>query len=268
MGRFILKVHYVLTAPFAIYFILSSKRIDPAYRMGFFKKLWLGFRMFRNKLRIQTGSTFKAHLAMALKILETPPEVAGDILECGTWKGGSAANLSLVCRIVGRKLKIYDSFEGLPEGDSRDREASHYKKGDYVGQLDEVKANIGRCGAIECCEFIQGWFDNTLPGLKTPVLLAFLDVDLESSLHTCVKYIWPKLTERGFMFIDEAVTTSYCALFYSEKWWRTYLDRVPPGLIGAGTGLPLWVNTTSGRTMSATITHCSTPAPAPIPERI
>jgi hypothetical protein len=176
---------------------------------------------------------------MALRILETPAEIPGDILECGTWKGGCAANLSLVCRIAGRKLKIFDSFEGLPESDPRDREAKHYQRGEYCGSLEEVRSNIQRYGALECCEFIKGWFSETLPSLKSPVLLAFLDVDLEASLDTCVRYIWPNLVDQGSIYMDEVVSVDYCALFYSEKWWRKHFNRTPPGLIGAGTGLPL-----------------------------
>jgi len=194
--------------------------------------------MFYNNLRVP-GSSYKAHLAMALKIFETPPDIPGDVIECGTWKGGSAVNLSLVCKIVGRKLKIYDSFEGLPEGEKNDREAKHYKKGDFLGIIDEVRSNITRYGAIECCEFIKGWYKETLPTLDSPVLLVFIDVDLEASLHTCVKYIWPKLVDQGYLFTDECVGTDYVALFYSEKWWSKYFSRTPPGLIGAGTGLPL-----------------------------
>jgi hypothetical protein len=239
MQRFLLKVHYVLTMPIAIYFILGSTKIHPAYRMGWFRKFWLGWRMFRNKLSVQTGTSYKAHLAMALKILEAPPEVEGDILECGTWKGGSAVNLSLVCKITNRKLRIFDSFEGLPEGEEGDREAPGYEAGEYLGTLPEVKANLKKYGAIECCEFVQGWFKDTLPDLDRPVLLAFFDVDLEASLSTCVRYVWPHLVERGYIFTDECVHTNYVALFYSEKWWRRNFDRVPPGLIGAGTGLPL-----------------------------
>ena len=237
--RFFLKAHYVLTVPVSILFILNSAHIHPAYRMTGLRKLALGWRMFLNTIRVRTGTSYKSHLAMALKILETAPDVPGDVVECGTWKGGSACNLSLVCRIAGRKLKIFDSFEGLPAAVAGDREASQYQTGDYCGPLDEVKANLTRYGAIETCEFVQGWFKDTLPQLRSPVLLAFLDVDLEASLHTCVRYLWPNLTERGYIFIDECVGVDYCALFFSERYWRTYFDRTPPGLIGAGTGLPL-----------------------------
>ena len=239
LSKMIHYIHVVLTMPISIVFLLDSKTIHPSYRMSLFRKFQLGLTMFLNNIRIQSGSTYKAHMAMALKILETPPEIPGDVIECGTWKGGSAANLSLVCRIAGRKLKIYDSFEGLPEGQPGDREAKHYKKGDYTGTLDEVKRNITKYGAIECCEFIKGWFKDTLPQLHSPVLLAFLDVDLEDSLDTCVRHIWPTLVDSGFIFIDECASTDYVALFYSEKWWKTNFNRLPPGLIGAGTGLCL-----------------------------
>ena len=175
---------------------------------------------------------------MALKIFETPPDVVGDVIECGTWQGGSAVNLSLVCKIAGRKLIIYDSFEGLPEGKTEDRQG-FYGTGDYCGSLGDVKRNIERYGAIEVCEFVKGWFDETLPQMGRPVVLAFIDVDLELSLETCVRYIWPNLTEKGYIFIDEYVGLDYCSIFWSEEYWKRYFDRKPPGLIGSGVGLPL-----------------------------
>ncbi len=234
-----MKVWYVLSLPFAIAIILGSSRIHPAYRVGWFRRTMLGARMFWNKLRVPTGTNYKAHLAMALKILEIPPEVEGDVVECGCWKGGSSANLSLVCRLVGRRLLIYDSFEGLPEAKPGDREGAGYSAGDYRGSEDEVRANIARCGAIDSCEFVKGWFEETLPGSSGPVVLVFLDVDLEDSLDTCVKHLWPRLVDGGYLFTDECVALDYVALFWSERWWRENFDRTPPGLIGAGTGLPL-----------------------------
>src|SRR3989338_4031114 len=239
---FWMKVNYLISMPASIMFILNSKSIHPSYKMNFLKKLFIGLKMFRNSIMIKTGTSYKAHLVMALKLLEISPEIKGDVIECGCWKGGSSANLSLICRIVGRKLRIYDSFEGLPEGKEGDREAKAYKKGDYSGALEEVKSNIKKYGAIEQCEFIKGWFNKTLPELKSknPIVLAFIDVDLEDSLNTCVKYIWPYLTPKGYLFTDECVGTDYVALFYSEKWWKKQFNKNPPGLIGAGTGLVLF----------------------------
>ena len=234
-----MKLNYLFSVPIAIFFILNSTQIDQAYRMSLMRKVRLGVRMFLNTLRVKTGTSFKAHLAMALKILETSPDVPGDIIECGTWKGGCAANLSLVCKIVGRRLVIFDSFQGLPEGDPNDREAKYYQPGDFCGTLEEVKSTISKYGEIEVCEFVEGWFSDTLPRLSSPILLAFVDVDLEASLDTCIRYIWPNLVEGGYIFIDECQGTDYCALFYSEKYWDKYFGIKPPGMIGAGMGLAL-----------------------------
>lgn len=237
--HWLVALYYLLTMPISIVFILKSRRIHPAYKLTAWKKFRLGMRFFRNSIRIPTGTSYKTHLAMALKLFEMPPEVSGDVVECGTWKGGSAANLSLACRIVGRKLKVFDSFEGLPEGDALDREAKHYKRGEWAGTLEEVRSNIEKYGASECCEYVRGWFKDTLPSLRSPVVLAFVDVDLEASLDTCVRYLYPNLTATGYVFIDEVWTLDYCALFYSERWWRENFGRTPPGLIGAGLGLAL-----------------------------
>ena len=86
---------------------------------------------------------------------------------------------------------------------------------------------------------MPGWFHETLPHETSPVALAFVDVDLEDSLATCVKHLWPRLVPGGHLFTDEALDTSYISLFFSERWWKENLDTTPPGLIGGGTGLGL-----------------------------
>jgi hypothetical protein len=136
-------------------------------------------------------------------------------------------------------FKICDSFEGLPESQSNDRQGPLYKKGEYCGTLEEVKASIQRCGAIECCEFVKGWSQDTLQHLNTPVLSALLDVDLEASLETCVRHIWRNLTDKGCIFIDEYIDLDYCSLFWSEKYWMANFQRTLPGLGGAGVVLPI-----------------------------
>lgn len=239
MYKLIKYFHYILQVPISTLFILNSKKIHPSYKLNFIKKLFLGVRFFINTIFIKTYTSYKTHLVMALKIFETPPETEGFILECGTFKGGCAANLSLVAKMTNRKLLVYDSFEGLPEIIQTDREGKNYNKGDFLGSLDEVQNNISKYGKIDNVEFVKGWFENTLPNLNNKILLAFIDVDLEASLDVCIKNIWPNLIEKGYVFMDEVVGTDYLALFYSERFWKENFNRHPPGLIGAGTGLPL-----------------------------
>jgi O-methyltransferase len=236
--RFARRWYERLSLPLAVLFLLGSPRIHASYAMTWPKRFTLGRRVYRNTKQISTLTSYRAHLAMAAKLLEMPPDVKGVVVECGCYLGGATANLSLVCDIVGRELIVYDSFEGLPPATEGDRYAKPEAEGFLRADLDAVKDNVQRWGVIDRCTFRKGWFEDTLPNHTEPVVLAFLDVDFQASLHTCVLELWPHLVARGYVFIDEYVFNDYCALFFSERWWRTYLDTSPPGLLGAGTGVP------------------------------
>jgi len=228
-----------LSLPLVVIFLFFNRRIHPAYGMTWGKKFRLGWQMYRNTRRVFTGTSYQAHLAMAMKLLQIPPKVDGVVVECGCYLGGSTANLSLVCDIIGRDLVVYDSFEGLPPPEPDDKYATDQTEGFLQADLEQVQDNVRRLGVIERCTFRKGWFKDTLPDHDQPIVACFLDVDYQASLHDCVLNLWPHLVEKGYVFIDEYVFTDYCALFYSERYWSTYFDRPPPGLIGAGSGIGL-----------------------------
>jgi O-methyltransferase len=229
-----------VTDPAAAFFILSSPRVHPAYRMTVARKAKLAWRMRRTTRKVVTGSSWRAHLAMAAKLLEIPPEVEGVVVECGAFQGGSTANLSLVCDIVGRDLIVYDSFEGLPPPTPGDRIANVWGTGMWAGSLDAVQRHVRRYGAIDRCTFRKGWFADTLPQHTERVVLCYLDVDYQASLHDCLTNLWPKLVDdKGYLFVDDYPLLELCALFWSETYWKRYFDSAPPGLIGSGSGVAL-----------------------------
>lgn len=237
--HWLLRCHDLLTLPFAIGFLLSSPRIDPAYGLTRWKRFRLGLRMYRNTKRMWTGISYRAHLAMAVKLFEVPASQKGVVVECGCFRGGTTANLSLACEAVGRELYVYDSFEGLPPAAEGDQLANPAGAGFLSASLDQVKAHVTAHGAVDRCTFVQGWFEDTLPHHRPPIVLMFLDVDYQASLRDCILNLWPKLVRRGYCFIDEYVYNDFCALFWSERFWATHFDRTPPGLMGSGTGVSL-----------------------------
>jgi O-methyltransferase len=227
----------LVTFPSTMFYLLFDPRIHPAYRLTWPRKIRLAYRMWRTTREVFTGTSYKAHLAMAVKLLEIPPEVEGAVVECGCYLGGSTANLSLACDAVGRELIVYDSFEGLPPPTANDKYAKDEATGFLRAELDAVRENVRRFGAVDRCSFRKGWFSDTLSQHTEAVVLAFLDVDYQASLDDCIRNLWPHLTDRGYVFIDEYVLTDYCALFWSERYWKTHFDTTPPGLIGAGSGV-------------------------------
>jgi Macrocin-O-methyltransferase (TylF) len=242
LAKFLREAYEFLTSPLAILLLTHSKKVHPGYGMTWRKRIVLGFRFWRNHSRVRSGTSWRAHLIMAMKLLQIPPKVVGDVVECGCWKGGATVNLSLICKITGRKLKVYDSFEGLPPPVAGDTIAQRtFKKGFipgiFGGSLQEVTDNVKAYGAIDVCEFHKGWFENTLPHHEGDIVLMFLDVDFYSSLHDCLLNLWPSVVNKGFVFLDEYLNIPYCAVFYSEKYWDKYFSSAPPGLVGTGTGV-------------------------------
>jgi len=222
--------------PFATYFLLSSNRFHPAYALTWRKKIALARRLHRNWRRLPTGVSYKGHLAMAAKLFEIGPGVEGVVVECGCWVGGTTTNLSIICDLVGRDLVVYDSFAGLPAPEAADAMQPDVE-GAFRGDLETVRENVRRYGVIERCSFRKGWFRDTLPGHTEPIALCLVDVDLKSSMHDCLVNLWPHLVAQGYLFFDEYVLLDRCAIFFSERFWRDYLDTDPPGLIGAGAGV-------------------------------
>mgnify|MGYP000191489680 CR=1 FL=1 len=217
------------------------------YGVGVADKLVLAGKMLRNNRAIPTGSSFVEHLVMATEVLSTPSEVEGAIVECGAYKGGSTANLSLVAGLCDRDLVVFDCFEGMP--DPGDADAEHllvaservhtYEENSWSASLREAVDNIERYGDASAVSIRPGYFEETMPAFDEPVALAFLDVGLRSSAETAVRELWPLLGDDRYLFTHEAKHMEIAGLFFEREWWREHLDADPPGLVGAGSGLGL-----------------------------
>ena len=71
----------------------------------------------------------------------------------------------------------------------------------YAGTLDEVRGNVTRYGKVDVCSFHPGFFSESMADFDTTCVLAFIDVDLRSSIEDCVRAIWPRLADGGTIFI-------------------------------------------------------------------
>ena len=138
-----------------------------------------------------------------------------------------------------------DSFQGLPdEGEKRHVGLhtgvyGHYQQGMFAGSEAEVRNNIALHGLLDPCEFLPGYFEDSLAQLKRPVAFAFLDVDLEQSTRDCLRYLWPLLVDGGFVYADDAGDLDVVKTYFDDPWWQAQLGQPAPGFVGSGCGLPL-----------------------------
>ncbi|MBM4105294.1 MAG: hypothetical protein FJ257_03180 [Phycisphaerae bacterium] len=237
-----------------LYRPLMDPRVGEEYGITTRQKRDLLRQMGATQRHVVSATGLGEQLSLVARILSLPRSMAGDVIECGCFKGSSTIALSLACRLVGRRLVVCDSFEGLPPPTSDDVEhvsLAHgrfetYAAGEYAGALEEVKENLRRFGAIEACSFVKGYFENSLPGIEGRFAMAFLDVDLHESLKTCLLHLWPRLEFGAYLFTHEATQLAYVQRFFDEAWWRTHFGHGAPGLIGAGCGIQIGIDGGSG----------------------
>lgn len=139
--------------------------------------------------------------------------IAGDLVECGVWKGGSAGMMALAHRATAdpprRTLHLFDSFEGLPEpsAEKDGAKAARYT-GDCIGTLDENRRLLEqRLGyPAELLHYHAGWFEQTVPAAAPglgPIALLRLDGDWYDSTRICLEHLYPKLVRGGVMVVDD-----------------------------------------------------------------
>ena len=139
------------------------------------------------------------------QIFEIPADRPGCVVEAGCFKGGSTAKLSIAAAEAGRRVVVFDSFEGLPENDEPHEntifgDSADFHAGNYAGRLSEVADNVQRWGELAVCELVPGWFENTMPAFREPVAVGFIDVDLAASTRTCLEHLYPLLISGGVLF--------------------------------------------------------------------
>lgn len=269
--RYVSPVFSLLRSLPSIRSFLTSREVGADYGIGFTAKLGLLARFYLNTRRIETLSDFREHMELAAAVLRVPRSAEGSVVECGCYVGGSTANLSLVCAMTGRKLIICDSFEGLPEPAQYDRwhhaiHAEHtdvYYKGRFAASRETVQRNISRFGDIGACEFHAGYYGETMPGLREPVVMAFLDVDLIDSLKPCLTGLWPNLQAGCRIYTHEARNLALISVYFDQAWWRQNLNEDAPGFVGSGVGLPLGIHSNWGSELGYASKPRQTPILAP-----
>lgn len=185
-------------------------------------------------------------LAFLRAMFLLPTSLHGCIVECGCFKGGGTAKLSLAAKLARRELVVFDSFEGIPENDETHRSniwggRVSFLRGDYCGSLEEVQSNVREFGEIEACKFVKGMFQDTLPTFGDPVAAAYLDVDLASSTETCLRYLWPLLAPGGILFSQDGHLPLVLEVLTDEGLWREQVGTAKPTIHGLGKKKLIWM---------------------------
>lgn len=145
--------------------------------------------------------------------------VPGDLIETGVWRGGASIFMRGVLKAHGvtdRKVWVADSFAGLPPTDASvhvgDSALALDRFADLAVPLEAVRENFARYGLLdEQVEFLEGWFRDSLPQAPIEKLAVMrLDGDLYESTMDALSALYPKLSEGGFVILDDYNAVAGC----------------------------------------------------------
>lgn len=162
------------------------------------------------------------HLLASVRYL-VKNKIEGDIVECGVWRGGSmmlVANELIKLGDRSRCLYMYDTYQGMPQPDDRDVDASgrsaSLRLAEESGRrseslvwaeasLDAVRRNLSSTGYPEdLLNYIEGKVEETIPAtLPERISLLRLDTDWYESTSHELKHLFPQVVNGGVVIIDD-----------------------------------------------------------------
>lgn len=156
--------------------------------------------------------------------------IDGDIVECGTWRGGLAALIlqHVLDHKLNKLLFIYDTFEGMPEPGDKDhpdalRRYGELKDGEYSdwcrAGIDIVRDTLRQVTETysDHCYLIEGKVEDTLEVFgPQSIALCRLDTDWYSSTKVEMEVLFPRVVKGGYIIVDDYSDWPGCKLAVDE----------------------------------------------------
>jgi hypothetical protein len=149
--------------------------------------------------------------------------IAGDIVDCGVWKGGNLILAGLVGQKLGSRWQIwgYDTYEGMSEPSELDirieggtSAKKQFTEGQrdaynawYYSPLEEVSSNIKQCGLdLSNYRFVKGKCEETLTraeNLPDKISVLRLGTSWYESTSKELEILFPRLAKHGVLIFDD-----------------------------------------------------------------
>ena len=101
----------------------------------------------------------------------------------------------------GRTLRLFDTFEGMPDTDPQ---YDFHKKGDFSDtNLHLVQQRLSFDHGADV-DYVKGLVPDTFIGLEDkPIVFAHVDLDIYHPIKACCEFIFPRLPIGGSLIFDD-----------------------------------------------------------------
>lgn len=134
-------------------------------------------------------------------------EIPGDVVECGVYRGGSAAILArrATHSRLGRTVWLFDVFQGMPPATERDGPAADSWVGNLRSSPRRVERLLRRTGTdMSRVRIVPGLFQDTFPTVGiAQIALLNIDADWYESVKLCLENFYDAVAPGGIVTIDD-----------------------------------------------------------------
>lgn len=161
------------------------------------------------KYRLLSDQVDEREVQLVLESLEKALSrtTVGDVVELGCYLGTTSLFISRYMNMqkCTREFHVYDSFQGLPEKQSKDqsRAGDQFVAGSLQATKKQFVMNYKKAG-VPMPYIHKAWFHElTSDDVPSTIAFAFLDGDYYESILTSLTLLWPLLVPGAVVVIDD-----------------------------------------------------------------
>jgi len=161
-------------------------------------------------------------------------QIPGDVVECGVYRGGSAAILArrATHSKLGRTVWLFDVFQGMPPETAADGPNAASWVGNLKSSPERVERLLCRTGAeMSRVRIVAGLFQDTFPKMRiAQIALLNIDSDWYDSVKLCLETFYDAVAPGGIVSIDDYALWPGCQKavdeFIEKRGLRVEIHRV------------------------------------------
>lgn len=134
--------------------------------------------------------------------------ISGAAAELGVYQGEFSKVINEL--LPNRKLYLFDTFDGLPEEDSKYDNKNGYasaKTGHFSNTSEELV--LDKIKYKEKCVICKGYFPKTAENIEDTFCFVNLDADLYNPTLEGLKYFYPRMECGGIILVHDYFSTSF-----------------------------------------------------------
>lgn len=166
------------------------------------------------------------YLLLRYQLPRLPP---GDIVEFGSYKGGSATFMASLLRSMGSSARVHalDSYAGMPQTDAvRDM----HRKGDFSDtDVEDFKCDIRDMGLEDWLVPVKGVFSDSFPAMAERgcrIALAHVDCDIYEGVKYAIRASKPCMVAGGLLVFDDPLHGSCLGAMQAIEETLLHQDRL------------------------------------------